>query len=158
MFDDQPLAYSRTRRVLSILAVLIKVRCRHRGFHPRRSIISRLVDLGGARRRYLARGDFDAAITDYTSSIKLEPVPPGSALFPRGVAYLRSGRFDLARDDFTTYAAACPDCGDLAEARDCAGQRSNTGKCAIAYPKPANPMIDQLMDAAGKSLSGCKQN
>lgn len=107
---------------------------------------------------YLARGDFDAAITDYTSSIKLEPVPPGSALFPRGVAYLRSGRFDLARDDFTTYAAACPDCGDLAEARDCAGQGSNTGKCAIAYPKPANPMIDQLMDAAGKSLSGCKQN
>jgi len=107
---------------------------------------------------YLAHGDFDAAIADYTSSIKLLPNLPGSALFLRGVAYLRSGRFDLARADFTTFAAACPDCADGAEGRDCAEQGSNTGKCAIPYPKPPNPMLDRLMDAAGKSLSGCGQS
>jgi tetratricopeptide (TPR) repeat protein len=105
---------------------------------------------------YLAQGDYDAAVADYTSSIKLDPVPPGSALFPRGVAYLRAGRFDLARDDFTTYAAACPDCTDRAEARDCAEQGSNIGKCAIPYPKPSNPMLDQILDAAGRSISGCR--
>jgi len=85
---------------------------------------------------YLAQGDFAAAIADYTSSIKLLPSPAGSALFPRGVAYLRSGRFDLARTDFVASAAECPDCADRAEARDCAEQGSNTGKCAIPYPKP----------------------
>jgi tetratricopeptide (TPR) repeat protein len=105
---------------------------------------------------YLARGDFDAAITDYTSSIKLLPSPAGSALFPRGVAYLRSGRFDLARADFTTFAAECPDCADRIAARDCAEQGSNTGKCAIPYPKPSNPMLDQILDAAGRSISGCR--
>jgi len=107
---------------------------------------------------YLAQGDFDAAVADYTNSIKLDRVQPSSAFFSRGVAYLRSGKFDLARADFTTFAAACPDCADRAEARDCAEQSSNTGKCAIAYPKPISPMLEQIMAAAGRSISGCKGN
>jgi len=107
---------------------------------------------------YLAHGDFDAAVADYTSSIKLLSNLPSSAVFPRGVAYLRSGRFDLAQADFATFAAACPTCTDGAEARDCAEQHSNTGKCAIPYPTAPNPMLDRLMDAAGRSLSGCGQS
>ena len=80
------------------------------------------------------------------------------ASYPRSVAYLRAGRFDLAKADFTAYATAHAGASDAARGRDCADQKSNSGDCAIPYPPPSNPMTDQLLDDAGRSLSGCEES
>ena len=106
----------------------------------------------------MAHGDLDAAIADYTRSLASGAQNHVDlASYPRGIAYLRAGKFDLAEADFTTYAAAHAGATDAARGRDCAAQKSNTGDCAIPYPAPANPLTDQLLDAAGRSLSGCEQ-
>jgi tetratricopeptide (TPR) repeat protein len=107
---------------------------------------------------YLAHGDLDAAIDDYTHSLAAGENHVDLAYYPRGVAYLRAGKFDLAKADFTTYAAAHAGDSNAARGLDCAAQGSNTGDCAIPYPPPSNPMVDQLLDAAGRSLSGCEQS
>lgn len=107
---------------------------------------------------YMAHGDLDAAIDDYTHSLAAgEQDHVDFAYYPRGIAYLRAGKFDLAQADFTAYAAAHAGASEAARGRDCAAQGSKTGNCAISYPTPSNPMTDQLLDAAGRSLSGCEQ-
>lgn len=103
---------------------------------------------------YIAHGDLDAAIADYTRSLTAKyPAPAQIALYPRGVAYLRAGRFDLAKADFVQLA----DDAYALKGRDCADRASNTGECAIPYPKPPNPGAEDLINAAGRSLSSCKQ-
>lgn len=108
---------------------------------------------------YMAHGDLDAAIADYTRSLAAgaeNHVDLPS--YPRGIAYLRAGKFDLAGADFATYAAAHAGASDAERGRDCAAQGRNTGDCALPYPPPSNPMIDKLIDAGGRSLSGCEQS
>jgi tetratricopeptide (TPR) repeat protein len=108
---------------------------------------------------YLKHGDLDAAIDDYTHSLAAgRQNHVDFALYPRGVAYLRAGKFDLAKADFTAYVAAHNGDPDAARGRDCAEQGSNTGDCAIPYPPRPNPMIDKLLDAGSRSLSGCEQS
>jgi Flp pilus assembly protein TadD len=107
---------------------------------------------------YMAHGDLDAAIGDYTRSLAAgEQNHVDLAYYARGVAYLRAGKFDFAKADFTTYAAAHAGASDAVRGRDCAAQGSNIGDCAIPYPPPSNPMVDKLIDAAGRSLSECEQ-
>lgn len=107
----------------------------------------------------MAHGDLDAAIDDYTHSLAAgEQNHVDLAHYPRGVAYLRAGKFDLAKADFATYAAAHAGDSETVRGRDCAAQGSNTGNCAISYPPPANPTVDKLIDTAGRSLSGCEQS
>jgi|GEM_PF-4542390 len=106
---------------------------------------------------YMAHGDLDAAIDDYTRSLAAGAQDHVDlASYPRGIAYLRAGKFDLAKADFAAYAAAHAGDSDAARGRDCAARGSNTGDCAIPYPPPSNPMVDKLIDAAGRSLSGCE--
>src|SRR5579859_3790463 len=106
---------------------------------------------------YMAHGDLDAAIDDYTRSLAAgEHDHVDLASYPRGIAYLRAGKFDLAKADFAAYAAAHAGDSDAARGRDCAARGSNTGDCAIPYPPPSNPMVDKVIDAAGRSLSGCE--
>jgi tetratricopeptide (TPR) repeat protein len=113
----------------------------------------------GRGEAYMAHGDLDAAIADYTHSLAAgEHNHVDTAYLPRGIAYLRAGKFDLAKVDFATYAAAHFNDAAAVKGRDCAAQGSNTGDCAIPYPTPSNPMIDQLLDAGARSLSGCKQS
>lgn len=103
----------------------------------------------------MAHGDLDAAIGDYTHSLTADPKNPVNiARYPRGVAYLRAGRFDLAKTDF----AQLGDDPHALKGRDCADRASNTGECAIPYPTPRNPGVDDLLNAAGRSLSSCKQS
>jgi tetratricopeptide (TPR) repeat protein len=107
----------------------------------------------------MAHGDLDPAIDDYTHSLAAgEQDHVALAYYPRGIAYLRAGKFDLAKADFTTYAAAHAGDNDAVRGRDCAARGGNTGDCALPYPPPSNPMVDKLIDAAGRSLSGCKQS
>ena len=107
----------------------------------------------------MAHGDLDAAIDDYTRSLAAgEQDRVDLAYYPRGIAYLRAGKLDLAKADLTTYAAAHAGASDAERGRDCAVRGSNTGDCAIPYPPPSNPMVDKLIDAAGRSLSGCEQS
>lgn len=107
----------------------------------------------------MAHGDLDAAIADYTRSLAAgEHDHVDLASYPRGIAYLRAGKFDLAEADFTAYATAHAGANEAVKGRECAAQKSNTGDCAIPYPPPSNPMADQLLDAAGRSLSGCEQS
>ena len=106
---------------------------------------------------YMAHGDLDSAIADYSRSLEVGgDNKVDVALYPRGVAYLRAGRYDLAAADFSTYAAAHFNDPASVTGHDCATAHNNTGDCAIAYPKPADPMTDKLLDAAGRSLSGCE--
>jgi tetratricopeptide (TPR) repeat protein len=108
---------------------------------------------------YLAHGDLDAAIADYSHALAAgEQDHVGLAYYPRGIAYLRAGKFDLAKADFALYAAAYPLGTDAAKAGDCASQGSNTGDCALPYPKPSNPDADKLLDAGARALSGCAQD
>lgn len=107
----------------------------------------------------MAHGDLDAAIDDYTHSLAAgEHDRVDLAYYPRGIAYLRAGKFDLAKADFTTYAAAHAGATEAEKGRDCAAQGSNTGDCAIPYPPRSNPRVDQIFDAADRSLSGCKES
>jgi cytochrome c-type biogenesis protein CcmH/NrfG len=108
---------------------------------------------------YMAHGDLDAAIADYTRSLTADgknAVDLG--YYPRGIAYLRAGKFDLAKADFAAYAAAYPLSTEPARGLDCAAQRSNTGDCAIVYPTPPNPDTQRLLDAGARSLSGCQED
>jgi tetratricopeptide (TPR) repeat protein len=106
---------------------------------------------------YLAHGDLDAAIADYTRSLDVGgDNKVDVALYPRGIAYLRTGHYALASADFTAYAAAHFNEADAVAGRDCATARSNTGACAIAYPTPPDPMTQRLLDAGARSLSGCE--
>lgn len=106
---------------------------------------------------YMAHGDLDAAIADYTRSLDAgRENHVDLAFYPRGIAYLRAGKFDLAKADFAAYAAAHAGASDAVRGRDCAAQESNAGDCAIPYPPPSNPMVDKLIDATGRSLSGCE--
>lgn len=104
---------------------------------------------------YIGHGDLDAAIDDYSRSLTAKyPAPAQLAYYPRGVAYLRAGRFDLAKADF----AQLGDEPHALKGRDCADRASNTGECAIPYPTPPDPAAQELVNAAGRSLSSCKQS
>lgn len=106
----------------------------------------------------MAHGDLDAAIADYARSLAADKEHPvDAAYYPRGIAYLRAGKFDLAKADFATYAAAHLGDRNAIMGRDCAAQGSNTGDCALAFPPPTDPMNEQILNAAGRSLSGCEQ-
>jgi len=66
---------------------------------------------------YMAHGDYPAAIADYTRSLAAgEAGKVELAYFPRGMACLREGQFDLARADFSAYLAGHAGAADATKA------------------------------------------
>jgi regulator of sirC expression with transglutaminase-like and TPR domain len=105
----------------------------------------------------LARGDYAPAIADYTGSLDAGGADKVDlAYFSRGIAYLRSGQFDLARDDFTHYLDGHAGAADATKGRDCAVARSNSGDCALPYPTPSDPFVTRLVERGARELSGCR--
>src|SRR5579871_1520629 len=120
---------------------------------------------------YAELGQLDAAAADLTLALQLQP-HDWDLMDHRADVYLKLGQFDQAMADLTHavqtdsdawstwYARGNAYMGhgdrDAARGRDCAVRGSNTGDCAIPYPPPSNPMVDKLIDAAGRSLSGCE--
>jgi len=106
---------------------------------------------------YMAHGDYPAAVADYTRSLAAgEADKVDLAHFPRGMAYLREGQFDLARADFASYLASHVGAADATKGRDCAAAGSNSGNCALPYPTPPDPMLSHLVDLGARQFSGCE--
>jgi tetratricopeptide (TPR) repeat protein len=104
---------------------------------------------------YLLKRDYAAAIADYNRFMNRPDADlTASRLFyPRGLAYLGAGRYDLALADFDKIAQGS-DSAVAAKGRDCAAQHANVGECG-SLPIDPNPWLTRIMDGAERTLSDC---
>jgi tetratricopeptide (TPR) repeat protein len=105
---------------------------------------------------YLLKRDYNDAIADYNRFMDRPGVDltMSKLFYPRGLAYLGAGRYELAQADFKKDVAQAPNDTFAAKGRDCAAQHSNVGECG-SLPIDPNPMLTRIMDNAEQTLSDC---
>lgn len=105
---------------------------------------------------YLLKRDYDSAIADYNRFMERPDadLTESSLFYPRGLAYLDAGRFNLARADFERVVAQNTKNEFAAKGSACAARQSNEGECG-SLPIDPNPWLTMIMDSALRTMSDC---
>ncbi len=103
---------------------------------------------GGAN---VSKGDFDAAVSDYTKAIELNP-SAATALFGRGIAYFNKKSYDLAIADYNKLIELTP------KNASAIAKRGDTHRCQRWRQDRTRSRRDQGDDRCRKLLINTVQN
>jgi tetratricopeptide (TPR) repeat protein len=116
-------------------------------------------EFGAARWRgdaYLLKHDYAAAVADYTRTMEQPGVDPTLfyPFYPRGLAALGAGRYELAQADFAKEIAGNAANTYAAKGRDCAARESRDGECST-LPLDPNPDMTRIIGMGIRTTSDC---
>lgn len=103
---------------------------------------------GGAN---VSKGDFDAAVSDYTIAIELNP-SAATAFFGRGIAYFNKKSYDLAITDYNKLIELTPkNAAAIAKRGEAYEKNGNTEQAVADYKKVIE--LDPANEAAKATVS-----